>query len=78
MHWIDPDALPETTGTIETLIYNPHGELDGFVLDGERLVHVPPHVARSLRRFAKVGQPVSIRAIKARDAALLGAHLPRA
>jgi hypothetical protein len=73
MHWIDPDALPETGGVINTLVYNPQGELDGFVLDGERLVHVPPHLAVRLGRRAAVGKAVRLRAIKPRDAPLLAA-----
>ena len=71
MHWIDPDALPETQGVINFLVYNPHGELDGFVLDGERLVHVPPHLGTRLGRRAAVGAAVRVRAIKPRDAAVL-------
>jgi hypothetical protein len=73
MHWIDPDVLPETRGVIDTLVYNHRGELDGFVLDGERLVHVPPHLGACLARQAKVGSAVSLRAVKPRDADLLAA-----
>ena len=36
MHWIDPDSLPELQGTIERFVLNPHGEIDGFVMLGER------------------------------------------
>lgn len=73
MHWIDPDALPATTGQVDSLIYNPHGELDGFVLDGDRLVHVPPHFGASLHKRLKVGANVSVRGIKPRGADLLAA-----
>jgi hypothetical protein len=73
MHWIDPDALPETQGTVDTLIYNAQGELDGFVLDGDRLVHVPPHFAARMARRLKSGEPVSVWAIKPRNAHLLAA-----
>jgi len=73
MHWIDPDALPATTGTIATLIYNPQGEVDGFVLEGDRLVHVPPHLAARAGRRLKAGATVEVHAIKPRDADLLAA-----
>ena len=73
MHWIDPKALPQTRGVINTLIYNPHGELDGFVLDGERLVHVPPHLGRRIARAARPGAQVEVRGIKPRDAELVAA-----
>ena len=71
MHWIDPDALPETSGHIDSLVYNPHGELDGLVLDGDRLVHLAPHFAATLRRRVKAGARVAVRGIKPRDAQLL-------
>ena len=35
MHWIDPDCLPETQGTVEGFIMNRHDEIDGVLL-GER------------------------------------------
>jgi len=73
MHWIDPDSLPATTGIIDTLVYNTHGELDGFVLDGDRLVHVPPHLAARAGRRLKVGETVEVHAIRPRDADLLAA-----
>jgi hypothetical protein len=47
MRWINPDCLPETKGKVERFIINPHGEIDGFVLNDSKndamLVHVPPH-----------------------------------
>lgn len=42
MHWIDPDQLPETRGTVRRFLLNPHGEPDGFILDRDRQVHFPP------------------------------------
>ncbi len=73
MHWIDPDALPETRGLVESLIYNPRGELDGFVLDADRLVHLAPHFAATLRKRLRIGQRVEVRGIKPREAQLLAA-----
>jgi hypothetical protein len=73
MHWIDPDSLPATTGTIDTLVYNPHGEVDGLVLDGDRLVHLPPHLAARAGRRLKAGEAVEVRAIRPRGAPVLAA-----
>jgi hypothetical protein len=40
MHWIDPDYLPEITGTVDQFLVNKHGGADGFLLtDGERAAH---------------------------------------
>jgi hypothetical protein len=36
MHWIEPDCLPETQGTVEGFIMNRHGEIDGVLLGGAR------------------------------------------
>jgi|NGEPerStandDraft_6_1074524.scaffolds.fasta_scaffold469577_2 hypothetical protein len=32
MHWIDPTQLPETEGTVDRLLLNPHGKVDGLLL----------------------------------------------
>jgi hypothetical protein len=31
MHWLDPDHLPETTGTLGRFLLNPHGETGGMI-----------------------------------------------
>jgi hypothetical protein len=51
MHWIDPDCLPETQGTVEGFIMNWHGEIDGVLLGGARQtpfarVHATQHGGR--------------------------------
>ena len=69
MHWIDPDALPATTGAINSVIYDAEGRVDGLVLDGDRLVHVPPHMAQALGpQRLRVGSKVSVRGVKPRRA----------
>jgi hypothetical protein len=69
MHWIDPDALPDTAGVINALIYDATGQVDGLVLDGDRLVHVPPHMAQALGpQRLRVGAMVHVRGVKPRGA----------
>jgi uncharacterized Zn-finger protein len=76
MHWIDPDSLPETAGTFERFVLNPHGEVDGFVLRDKKtvvLVHTPPHMDAELTRHLKQGEKVRVRGVRPRGAALLAA-----
>ena len=76
MHWIDPDSLPETAGTLERFVLNPHGEVDGFVLNNKKtllLVHTPPHMGKEIIRHLKQGETVRVRGVRPRGAALLAA-----
>lgn len=77
MHWIDPESLPKTAGTVERFVLNPHGEVDGFVMKGEKhgdiLVHTPPHMQKQLTRHVRAGDKVSVHGVRPRGAALLAA-----
>lgn len=77
MHWIDPDCLPEVKGTIERFVLNPHGEIDGFVMNSETaasvLVHTPPHMETELTRHVKAGDVISVRGVRPRKADLIAA-----
>ncbi|MCX7367121.1 MAG: hypothetical protein NTV97_35670 [Alphaproteobacteria bacterium] len=73
MHWLDPAYLPETTGKVIQFTINSHGELDGLVLDGERLIYFPPHMGQRVAKLVAVGDDVSIRGVKPRDAAMIAA-----
>lgn len=76
MHWIDPDSLPETAGTFERFVLNPHGEVDGFVMRDKKslvLVHTPPHMDTELTRHLEQGETVRVRGVRPRGAALLAA-----
>ena len=59
MHWIDHDYLPDARGTVERFIVNPHGEVDGLVLEYEPdrfvLVHLPPHLGPEITSAMKPG-----------------------
>lgn len=73
MHWIDPACLPETHGRITQFLLNPHGEIDGLILNGDLQVHVPPHLGRKLPRHVVVGDRICVRGVKARGAAMIAA-----
>ena len=76
MHWIDPDSLPEASGTVERFLLNPHGEVDGFVMTREAIaivVHTPPHLEEELTRHVRSGDRVGVHGVKPRDADLLAA-----
>jgi hypothetical protein len=73
MHWIDPDHLPEITGTVDQFLVNKHGEADGFLLtDGEE-VHVPPHLSAPLLRDVRPGSQVKVRGVRPRGVRMIAA-----
>jgi hypothetical protein len=73
MHWIDPDHLPEITGTVDQFLVNKHGEADGFLLtDGEE-VHVPPHLSSRLLRDVRPGSKVRVRGVRPRGVQMVAA-----
>jgi hypothetical protein len=71
MHWIDPEHLPSTRGRIDTLIFNPEGELDGLLLKGGQQVHFPPHLGRRLARRARPGEAVVVRGVRPKGVPLV-------
>lgn len=73
MHWIDPDSLPETRGTVTRFVLNPHGELDGFVLGRSRQVHFPPHLSKQVARLIAVGDAIKVRGVKPRGVDMIAA-----
>ena len=77
MHWIDPDSLPEVAGILERFVLNPHGEVDGFVMNGQTqtpiLVHTPPHMEGELVGNMKAGDKLRVRGMRPRGADVLAA-----
>jgi hypothetical protein len=72
MHWIDPTSLPETRGKVTRFLLNPHGELDGLVIE-MRQVHFPPHLSKQLARHVALGDEVRVRGVKPRGADMIAA-----
>jgi hypothetical protein len=73
MHWIDPESLPETKGTVTRLLLDPHGDADGLILDGHLQVHLPPHLSSTLVERVAPGDVVSVRGVKPRDVNMVSA-----
>jgi hypothetical protein len=73
MHWIDPDYLPEITGTVDQFLVNKHGEADGFLLIDGGEVHVPPHLSSRLLRDVRPGNKVSVRGVRPRGVQMIAA-----
>jgi hypothetical protein len=73
MHWIDPDCLPEITGTVDQFLVNKHGEADGFLLTDGGEVHVPPHLSSRLLRDVRPGSKVGVRGVRPRGVQMVAA-----
>src|SRR5437867_167710 len=77
MHWIDPDSLPEVAGILERFVLNRHGEVDGFVMNGQTqtpiLVHTPPHMEGELVGNMKAGDKLRVRGMRPRGAHVVAA-----
>jgi hypothetical protein len=73
MHWIDPDYLPEITGTVDQFLVNKHGEADGFLLTDGGEVHVPPHLSSRLLRDVRPGSTVKVRGVRPRGVEMVAA-----
>jgi hypothetical protein len=75
MHWIDPDHLPETGGTFERFLLNPHGDADGMIFADGTEVHFPPHMGRDVAAAigGRNGARVNVRGVKPRNSDLIAA-----
>jgi len=77
MHWIDPECLPESKGTFERFILNPHGEIDGLILncgkDKAVLVHIPPHLSAEIEAAVRPGEAVRVRGVRPRGTDMIAA-----
>src|ERR1019366_4567505 len=73
MHWLDPAHLPETKGTVDRFLLNPHGEADGLLLKHGMEVHFPPHLSAQVVAALKPGAAVKIRGVRPRGAEMVDA-----
>lgn len=55
-----PSEVANTSGTVSKLLYNVHGDCDGFILDGEKQIHFPPHLSAEVLKGVKPGDKVQI------------------
>ncbi len=73
MHWLDPDYLPIIKGKVKQFLQNPHGDADGFILEDGTEVHFPPHMSAEMQDAVAIGDEVSVRGAKPRNADLIAA-----
>ena len=75
MHWLDPDYLPEISGTFERFLLNPHGDADGMILSDGTEVHFPPHMSAELCAAIRPGEKpeIRIRGVRPRNSSLIAA-----
>ncbi len=73
MHWLDPSVLPTVQGRVAHFTLNPHGDIDGVLLDDDRQIHVPPHLGARLAKLVAVGDAIEARYVKPRDAEVFAA-----
>lgn len=67
MHWLDPDYLPKTVGTLAGFVLNGNAEIDGLVLDDDTEIHTPPHLSAELAQALTVGSMLQVHGVKPRD-----------
>lgn len=56
-------TAPMTQGRVERILVNPFGEVDGLLLDNQRLVTFPPHMAMALTSVVKRGDEVAVHGV---------------
>jgi hypothetical protein len=50
----------ETSGTVSKFLYNVHGDSVGFILDGGKQIHFPPHLSAKVLKCVKVGDKIHV------------------
>ena len=73
MHWLDPDYLPESSGTFERFLINPRGDADGMILANGAEIHFPPHMSAELCAVIRPGQAIKVRGVRPRGGDLIAA-----
>jgi hypothetical protein len=68
MHWLEPDYLPTTRGTLDRFLLNPHGDIDGLLLTDGTEIHTPPHLSSALARSLKPRGRLEVRGVAVRGA----------
>jgi hypothetical protein len=58
------NAAPVVTGVVRRFVINPHGEIDGLLLEDGTLAKYPPHMAAELAAAVKPGDTISVRGFR--------------
>jgi hypothetical protein len=61
MHQLNPDYLPEISGTFERYLVNLRGEADGMMLTDGTEVHFPPHMSDEVCTRIRVGEKTEVK-----------------
>ncbi len=69
----DPNQLPAARGTVARFTLTPRGDIDGFLLADGTEVHVPPHLSAQIAYIVRLGDPVTVRGLRATAVALVEA-----
>lgn len=67
MHWLDPDYLPKTVGTLAKFVLNGKGEIDGLILTDDTEINTPPHLSAQLAQALTIGSMLKVHGVKPRD-----------
>jgi len=73
MHWLDPDYLPKTTGTLDRFVLNPKADIDGLLLTDGTEIHTPPHLSSELLAALAPGAKLTAHGVKTRDGGVITA-----
>lgn len=59
---LDPhaSAAGEVSGVVTKFLYNPHGDSDGLLLDGDKQIHFAPHLSAEVLKSMKVGDKIHV------------------
>jgi hypothetical protein len=56
---LGPLRALSVAGTIRLIKRNPHGDIDGVILDDRTLLHFPPHAGRQFAKLLREGEPIA-------------------
>jgi hypothetical protein len=69
----DPAQLPATKGKVSQYLLNPHGGIDGLLLDDGTEVHVNPMLSTEIAFSIRPGDAVTIHGLKAKASPMVAA-----
>lgn len=64
MHWLNPDYLPKTVGTLDRFLLNPKADIDGLLLTDGTEIHMPPHLSSQLLATLTPGAKLTVHGVK--------------
>lgn len=71
MHWLDPDYLPKTVGTLGRFVLNPKTDIDGLLLTDGTEIHTSPHLSAQLSAALAPGAKLTVHGVKTRGGVIV-------